>query len=85
MPVARPDFTMAVEEPPHKTILRDRFRARCLERAVKDRERKIKGKRRASEPSSDGPDETMDWDDEEDDDESILNDNVCISLSLPSS
>ena len=47
-----------------------------MERAQRDRERKIKGKRRYdSEPSSDGLDDIMD-DDLSEDDESIMNDDV---------
>ncbi|KAI0341448.1 hypothetical protein BDW22DRAFT_1359005 [Trametopsis cervina] len=70
---ARFELSGQPEETPGKTFLRERFKARCLERAARDRERKIAGKRRASDWSSDGPDEVMDWEDE-DEDVMILND-----------
>ncbi|KAI0687400.1 hypothetical protein BC835DRAFT_1522801 [Cytidiella melzeri] len=81
-PPPRLESSGTAEEAPGKKFLREWFKARCLSCAVKDRERKISGKGRASDwPwSSDGPDETMDWDDEdEDEDESMLNDAVIIS------
>ncbi|CCM04744.1 uncharacterized protein FIBRA_06934 [Fibroporia radiculosa] len=63
------------EEAPRKAFLRERFRARCLERSQKDRERKIKGRRCAqSDTSSDGDDEVMD--NEEEDDEEFINDEL---------
>lgn len=75
-----PDDTPAkAEEAPRKTVLRERLRARCLERALRDRERKIAGRRHArSEASSDGDDDIMedDDDDEEDDDEAVINDEL---------
>ncbi|KAK7683212.1 hypothetical protein QCA50_013885 [Cerrena zonata] len=59
-----------------KTLLRERFRSQCLERAQKDRQRRIDGKRRmSSEYSSDGPDDMMDFDGSEDED-AILNDEL---------
>lgn len=59
-----------------RAVLRERFRSQCLERAHKDRQRKIDGKRRmSSEFSSDGPDEMMDFEGSEDED-AILNDEV---------
>ncbi|KAG6910711.1 hypothetical protein DXG01_008241 [Tephrocybe rancida] len=54
---------------PQKTFLREKFKARCFERAAKARDKAIKGKRYLSEASSDGFDESMDDDDEEDDDD----------------
>lgn len=75
-PPPRPELFASAEEGTGKRLLRDRFKARCLERALKERERKIAGKRRASDWSSDGPDDMMDFDDEEDEDESMLNDTV---------
>ncbi|KDQ60368.1 hypothetical protein JAAARDRAFT_56273 [Jaapia argillacea MUCL 33604] len=54
-----------VEEPPQKALLRERFKARCFERAKKAREKAVKGKR-WNELSSDGLD---DMDCEMDDDE----------------
>ena len=61
-----------------KLSLRNRFKARCFERAAKAREKAIKGKRYANnQPSSD--DFTMDYDDEdEEDDEDIMQDEVCV-------
>ncbi|KDR72740.1 hypothetical protein GALMADRAFT_252956 [Galerina marginata CBS 339.88] len=65
----------SVESDPQKVFLRDRLKARCLERAVKAREQAIRGKRRGhlNEPSSD--DQPMDDDDEEDD-EDIMQDEL---------
>ena len=65
----------SAEEPTRTTILRERFKARCIEKANQDRERKIKGKRRAVELSSDGFDELMDCEEDEDDD-AFMNDPV---------
>ena len=60
-----------------KLSLRNRFKARCFERAVKAREKAIKGKRYANQSGSD--DFIMDYDDEdEDDDEDIMQDEVCV-------
>jgi len=59
------DAVIQTEEAPRNTFLRERFRARCIERAQKDREKKIRGKRHMQEPSSDGVDEDMDQDDED--------------------
>ncbi|KAJ3558889.1 hypothetical protein NM688_g665 [Phlebia brevispora] len=58
---------------PQKAFLRERFRARCIERAARDRERKIKGKRRMdSEPSSD-----MELEDEDEDEaDAVMNDEL---------
>lgn len=63
------------DDDPQKAFLRGRFKARCLERAVKARENAIRGRRAGtlSEPSSD--DYPMDDDDEEDDDD-IMQDEV---------
>ena len=67
---ARPDS--------QKLSLRNRFKARCFERAAKAREKAIKGKRYANQRSSD--DFSMDYDDEDDeeDDEDIMQDEVCV-------
>ncbi|KAF8628067.1 hypothetical protein AX17_006070 [Amanita inopinata Kibby_2008] len=59
-------------EDPLKSFLRQKFRARCIERAAKAREQQIKRRRHSggsfsSDASSDGYDEAMDEDDEEDD------------------
>jgi hypothetical protein len=59
--------------------LRNRFKARCFERAAKAREKAIKGKRYSNHCSSD--DSNMDYDDEDDDDEDvedIMQDEVCV-------
>ncbi|TFK90336.1 hypothetical protein K466DRAFT_484937 [Polyporus arcularius HHB13444] len=62
------------EEPPRKAFLKERLQARCIERAQKKRERAIaRGSRHlSSDASSDGLDELMDEDDE--DEEVMLND-----------
>ncbi|KAH9835239.1 uncharacterized protein C8Q71DRAFT_908407 [Rhodofomes roseus] len=66
--------TVPTEEAPRKAFLRERFRARCLERAQKDRERKIQGRRNAiSEASSEGEDEMMEDDEDE---EEMINDEL---------
>ncbi|EED84866.1 predicted protein [Postia placenta Mad-698-R] len=73
------DTPAKAEEAPRKTVLRERLRARCLERALRDRERKIAGRRHArSEASSDGDDDIMedDDDDDEEDDEAVINDEL---------
>ena len=50
-----------------------------MERAQRDRERKIKGKRRYdSEPSSDGFDDIMMDHDGDEDDEAVINDEASI-------
>jgi len=63
---------------PQKVSLRDRFKARCLERAVRARAKAIRGKRYGDlqDPSSD--DFQMDDDDSEDD-EDIMQDEVCLT------
>lgn len=54
------------EEAPRKAFLRERFKARCVERAQRDRERKIKGRRNVmSEASDEGDDDMMDDEGEE--------------------
>ncbi|KAF8970069.1 hypothetical protein BDZ97DRAFT_1652738 [Flammula alnicola] len=65
----------SVEGDPQKVFLRNRFKARCFERAVKARDKAIRGKRSASmiEPSSD--DYQMD-DEEEEGDEDIMQDEL---------
>lgn len=69
--------------PAQKLSLRDRFKARCFERAAKAREKAIKGRRYANQRSSD--DFSMDYDDEDDeddDDEDIMQDEVCITFRV---
>jgi len=59
---------------PPKLSMREKFRARCIERAVKERKRAIAGKRYVdTEPSSD--DYQMN-DDESEDEEDIMKDEV---------
>ncbi|GBE89013.1 hypothetical protein SCP_1500150 [Sparassis crispa] len=70
----RAEAVVPTEEAPRKAFLRERFRQRCIERAQKDRERKIRGKRYMSDLSSDGADECMDEDDE--DEEAIMDDEL---------
>lgn len=65
-------------EDPQKAFLREKFKARCFERAARAREKAVKGKRYASEASSDGFDYAMDDDDDEDDDD-IMQDEVGFS------
>ncbi|RDB27481.1 hypothetical protein Hypma_003860 [Hypsizygus marmoreus] len=60
---------------PQKAFLREKFKARCFERAAKARAKAIRGRRYASEMSSDGFDEPMDEDEEEDDD-AIMHDEL---------
>ncbi|KAI0746868.1 hypothetical protein C8Q80DRAFT_802964 [Daedaleopsis nitida] len=64
------------EEPPRNALLRERLKARCIERAQRKRERAIaRGSRHlSSEPSSDGMEDMMDEDSE--DEESMLNDEL---------
>ena len=75
-------------EDPQKAFLREKFKARCFERAVKAREKAIRGKRYAGGSSSDGFDDIMD-DGEEEDDDDIMQDEVpfsflrLLSLVLP--
>ena len=67
-----------------KLSLRNRFKARCFERAAKAREKAIKGKRYANHQRqlSSGDDFFMDDDDDDDDDdeedEDIMQDEVCV-------
>ncbi|KZT10330.1 uncharacterized protein LAESUDRAFT_734818 [Laetiporus sulphureus 93-53] len=72
-PVSLTDTATPTEEAPRTTFLRERFRARCLERAQRDRERKIR--RRRGQDSSDGDDELMDGGDEEEEEE-FMNDEL---------
>ena len=64
-----------------KLSLRNRFKARCFERAAKAREKAIKGKRYANHRSSD--EFSMDYDDDDDEDEEdIMQDEVCFFLAV---
>jgi hypothetical protein len=72
--------TTAPRADSQKLSLRNRFKARCFERAAKAREKAVKGKRYATHQSSSGDDFTMDHDEEgdeeEEDDEDIMQDEV---------
>jgi len=75
-------------ETPHNEFLRERFQARCIERARKKRELAIVGRRWGgigSEGSSDGLEDAMDCDENEEEelesDDLIMQDEV--SLFLP--
>jgi len=70
----RGDYTppLPVKDDPQKALLRGRFKARCLERAVRAREKAIRGKRSLRMSSEDFK---MDDDEEEGDDE-IMRDEV---------
>lgn len=67
------------ENPPPKLSIRDKFKARCIERAVREREKAIKGKR-YKHPASD--DYSMDDNDESEDEEVIMGDEVSTSRIL---
>ncbi|KIL57631.1 hypothetical protein M378DRAFT_87628 [Amanita muscaria Koide BX008] len=63
---------------PLKTILRQKFQVRCLERAARARAEQVKRRRYVSTPSeasSDGFDEAMD-DDVEEDDDAVMQDEL---------
>jgi hypothetical protein len=74
--------TKTVEDP-QREFLRERFKARCFERAVKAREAAVRKRRWSeSEASSDGVDINCEDDDMEDDDETVMQDEVrhiCLS------
>ncbi|KAI0336868.1 hypothetical protein GY45DRAFT_1315557 [Cubamyces sp. BRFM 1775] len=76
LPEGSSSGAIPTEEAPRKAFLRERLKARCIERAVKKRERAVaRGSRHlSSEGSSDGVDEMMDEDDE--DEEVMLNDEL---------
>jgi len=71
-------------EEPQKAFLRERFKARCFERAKKDRE--IARRRVSSSRSSDGSvsggssDAEMEFEDEEEDEDTAMQDEVRVSL-----
>ncbi|KII84613.1 hypothetical protein PLICRDRAFT_80017, partial [Plicaturopsis crispa FD-325 SS-3] len=69
--------TPFTNEDPQKAFLRDRFKARCVERARNAREEKVRGKRSSGfDSSSDGFDMDMAGDEEEEDDEQIMQDEL---------
>ncbi|KAF9558560.1 hypothetical protein CPC08DRAFT_751378 [Agrocybe pediades] len=61
-----------------KTLLRDRLKARCLERAVKAREKAVKGRRgtTGSEANLNSDDVEMEVEEEEEGDEDIMQDEL---------
>ena len=63
---------------PHDTLLRGRLKERCARRAQQARTRRVEMERRKSALSSDYEDVDMDSD-EEDDEDTALNDEVCHS------
>jgi len=65
-------------EEPQKAFLRERFKARCFERAARARAKAIRGKRYAggSEASSDGYDEVMDYENEQESGDDVMEDEV---------
>jgi len=63
-------------ENPRSTLLRDRLRQRCVHRAQEARTKRVERERRRSALSSDGEDLSMESD-EEDDQEVVINDEVC--------
>jgi len=57
-----------------KTFLRERFKARCIQRAAVSREKAVRGKRFSGSANLFGEDLAMD--DEEEDDETVMQDDV---------
>jgi hypothetical protein len=72
-------MTTASEESTRTLLMRERFRARCVERAQRERERNVQRARFGD--SSDVGSSDVEMEDEEDDD-CILSDEVCVSLLL---
>ncbi len=71
---------VASEKNPHDTLLRSRLRERCARRAQQARSKRVQMERRMNSLSSDGEDVDMDSD-EENDEDTALNDEVCRSMS----
>jgi hypothetical protein len=67
--------TKADEDASHRSLLRERFKQRCFERAQRAREAKIKSGRKHAHYSSEGEDFDMDEDEDEGEDE-FINDAV---------
>lgn len=63
-------------ENPRSALLRDRLRQRCVHRAQEARTKRVERERRRNALSSDGEDLSMESD-EEDDQEVMINDEVC--------
>ncbi len=76
---------LGVKREDGNSLLRDKFKKRCVERAIKAREAKVhKGRKweSSSEPDIDG-DVGMDEDDDEmEDADEALNDEVCCSMHV---
>ncbi|KAH7924938.1 hypothetical protein BV22DRAFT_1034633 [Leucogyrophana mollusca] len=64
-----------VPEDPQKSFLRERFKARCFERAQKQRESAVASRRRDSEPGDLFSDTSMDCEEEEDEN-SVMQDEL---------
>lgn len=64
---------------PAKVSMRDRFKARCVERAVREREKAVKGKRYGHAPSDDDAME----DDGSEDEEMIMGDEASAENASP--
>ena len=78
-------------EDPQKTFLRERFKAKCIERAKRDRDRALRrrnsrgslsGGSSDADEDADVKPEDVDMDDDADDEESFLQDEVRNSLAL---
>jgi hypothetical protein len=67
-------------ENPRDVVLRGRLRERCARRAQQARTKRVEMERRKNALSSDGEDVDMDSD-EENDEETVLNDEVCHGTS----
>ena len=77
--LCQPLFTQANGKTPEETqssLLRERFRARCFERAQKERQEKVKKSRTVSGSDDVFFDSAMDCDEDEDE-ESVMQDEVC--------
>jgi hypothetical protein len=69
--------TAKLPEDPQKTFLREKFKARCLERAVKAREAAVRKRRWSeSDASSDGFQIDCEDDEMDDDDDTVMQDEV---------
>jgi hypothetical protein len=73
-------------ETPQKAFLRERFKARCLQRVRDDRARAVRARRWSegtSDGSSDGFDDTMMDYERDEDDQDPMQDEVCLFSSRP--
>jgi len=71
-------------ENPRSALLRDRLRQHCVHRAQQARTKRVERERRRNALSSDGEDLSMESD-EEDDQEVVINDEVCRCIAPNSS